>query len=216
MRIRVLLIVLSMFCMTWAVAQDDAKKADTEKKASKAKQSDKSKESVYTKEDLRDQLDETAKSSSVIYNDNLKGKSAGGSSSSATVFTNDTLTQRYGVPEPAPEPRAGDGTTEPSTGSAPDGDAATDPNAEPDAQSDTEPAMSSAERTQRIAKVEAELKRLERRTLALKNPLLAGTVPPTDEERTNEKGMNNSARLENNDSRIAELKAKLQELQSGK
>ena len=35
MRMRVLLIALSLFCTTWAVSQEDAKKTATEKKTSK-------------------------------------------------------------------------------------------------------------------------------------------------------------------------------------
>ncbi len=218
MRIRVLLIVLSLFCTTWAVAQNDDTKTDTEKKASesKAKQGDESKDTVYTKEHLREQVDESAKSPSVIYNENLERKSAAGGDTSTIVFTNQTLTQRYGDPEPAPEPRAAAGTTQPSPGTAPAGDAAADPNAEPGAEPDAEPAMSPEERTQRIPEIEAEIGRLEKRTLAIKNPFLARTAPPTNEERTKEQGMNNPERLQSVESQMAKLKAKLQELQSGK
>ncbi len=205
MRIRVLLIVLSLFCTTWAVAQNDDKKTDTEKKASesKAKQGDESKDTVYTKEHLREQVDESAKSPSVIYNENLARKSAKGGDTPTIVFTNETLMQRFGDPEPA-------GTTQPSPGAAPAA-AAANPSAEPDA----EPAMPDAERTQRIAKIEADIQRLEKRTLAIKNPFLAGTVPATDEERANEKGMNNPERLQGVESQIEKLKAELQELQAG-
>jgi len=214
MRIRVLLIVLSLFCTSWAVAQEDAKKDDTEKKATeaKAKESDGSKDEVYTKEHLRKQADESVKSPSVIYNENLKKKPAGGSDTPAIVFTNETLTQRYGDPEPAPEPQAG--TTKPSPGGT--GDQTADPNAEPGAEPEAEPAMSPAERTKRVAEIETQIERLEKRTLAIKNPFLAGTVPPTDEERTNEKGLNNPERLQGVESQIAELKTELAELQSGK
>ncbi len=205
MRIRVLLIVLSLFCTTWAVAQKDDTKTDTEKKASesKAKQSDESKDTVYTKEHLREQVDESAKSPSVIYNENLKGKPAAGGDRSTIVFTNETLMQRFGDPDPA-------GTTQPSPGAAPAA-AAANPSAEPDA----EPAMPAAERAQRIAKIEADIKRLEKRTMAIKNPYLAGGVPPTDEERTNESGMTAPEKVQSVESEIAKLKAELQELQSG-
>ncbi len=215
MRIRVLLIVLSLFCTTsWAVAQGDTKKTDTDEKASasesKAKQSDKSKVDVYTKEHLKEQVDESAKSPSVIYNENLERKSAERGDTSAVVFTNETLTSRYGDPEP---PAAVE-TIEPSPGTAPAGEAAADPNAEPDAEPDAEPAMSDEERTKRMAEIEAQIARLEKRTLAIKNPFAARS-PPTDEERTNEQGMTNPQRLQSVESEIAKLKAGLQELQSG-
>ena len=216
MRIRVLLIVLSLFCtISWAVAQEDAKKTDTEKKASasesEAKESGQNKDTVYTKEDLKEQVDESAKSSSVIYNENLEKKSAESGDTSAVVFTNETLSTRYGNPEP----RAAGETTEPSPGTAPAEDRAADPNAEPEAEPEAEPAMSAEARTKRIAEIEAQIARLEKRTLAIKNPFLAGTVPATDEERTNEQGQTNPQRLEGVESQIAELKAELQELQSG-
>jgi hypothetical protein len=212
MRIRVLLIVLSLFGTTsLAVAQGDTKKTDTDEKASesKAKQSDKSKVDVYTKEHLKEQVDESAKSPSVIYNENLERKSAERGDTSAVVFTNETLTSRYGDPAPAAVE-----TTEPSPGSAPAGEAAADPNAEPDAEPDAEPAMSDEERTKRMAEIEAQIARLEKRTLAIKNPFAARS-PPTDEERTNEQGMTNPQRLQSVESEIAKLKAELQELQSG-
>lgn len=208
MRVRVLLIVLSLCCTTWAVAQEDVKKTGTEEQASesKAKQSDESTDMVYTKEHLREQVDDSAKSPSVIYNENLERKPAGRGDTSAIVFTNETLTQRYGDPEPAPGPRAGAGTTQPLPGTAPAGDAA----------AAAESAMSPAERTRRIVETEAEIERLGKRTLAIKNPYLARTAPPTDEERTNEQGMSNVERLQSVESQMAELKAELQKLQSGK
>ncbi len=200
MRIRVLLVVLSLFCASWAVAQDDAKKSETEQKAS----SDENKGVTYTKEHLRGQVDESAKSSAIIYNENLAEKSAARGDTSVTVFTNDTLRQRFGPPEPwaavtisQPTPDIAENTAEADEASA------------------AEPGMSSAERAERIAKIEGDLKRLERRTLAIRNPLLAGTVPPTDEERTNEQGMPNPERLKGVESQIVELKVELQELQSG-
>lgn len=200
MRIRVLLVVLSLFCASWAVAQDDAKKSETEQKAS----SDENKGVTYTKDHLRKQVDESAKSSAIIYNENLAEKSAARGDTSVTVFTNDTLKQRFGPPEPwaavtisQPTPDIAENTVEEDEASA------------------AEPGMSAEERAERIAKIEGDLKRLERRTLAIRNPLLAGTVPPTDEERTNEKGMANPERLKGVESQIVELKVELQELQSG-
>lgn len=216
MRMGVLLIALSLFCTTWAVAQEDAKKTDTEKKSSvsKAKLSDQSKDTVYTKEDLRKQVDESAKSSSIIYNENLERRAAEGGNSSAIVFTNDTLTNRYGAPDPAPEPQAGAPTPQPSPGTAPTGDPAAEPNAAPGAEGDAESTMSPEERTQRIAEIQAEIGRLEKRTLAIKNPFSA-RVPPTDEEQTNEQGMTAPEKVQSVESEIAKLKAELQELQSG-
>jgi len=204
MRIRVLLVVLSLFCASWAVAQDDAKKSKTEQKASGSGQSDENKSLTYTKDHLREQVDESAKSSAIIYNENLAEKSAARGDTSVTVFTNDTLRQRFGPPEPwaavtisQPTPDIAENTAEADEAPA------------------AEPGMSSAERAERIAKIEGDLKRLERRTLAIRNPLLAGTVPPTDEERTNEQGMANPERLKGVESQIVELKVELQELQSG-
>ena len=206
MRLRVLLIALSVSCTTWAVAQDDARKTDTEEKTSesKAKQSDQGTDTVYTKDHLRKQVNESAKSDSVIYNENLAEESADRGGSSAIVFTNDTLTTRYGRPAPAPEPP----TTQPSPDTAPAGDAAADP----DAEADTEPTMSPEERTGRIAWIEAEIGRLEKRTLAIKNPFSARS-PPSDEERTNEDGMTAPEKVQSVESEIAKLKAELQELQ---
>jgi hypothetical protein len=166
---------------------------------------------VYTKDHLREQIDGSAKSPSVIYNENLKSKDAEKGDAPAIVFTNDTLTKRYGEPDPAPAPSARTGDALPFPGIDPEPDAGADPNADPAA----EPKMSSEERTQRIAEIEEQIKRLEKRTLAIRNPLLAGTYPATAEERTEEKGMRNPDRLKKVETQIEDLRAELQELRSG-
>ena len=211
MRIRVLLIALSLFGASWAVAQDDAKKSDTEKKTAESGKAGDSQDSVYTKDDLREQIDGSAKSPSVIYNENLKSKTAEKGDAPAIVFTNESLTKRYGEPDPAPAPSARTEDALPFPGIDPDPDAGADPNADPGA----EPEMSSEQRTQRIAEIEEQIKRLEKRTLAIRNPFLAGTYPATDEERTEEKGMRNPDRLKKVETQIEDLRAELQELRSG-
>lgn len=205
MRLRILLILIALclFCTTWAVAQDDAGKAETEKKASESE----SQESVtYTKDHLRDQVDESAKSPAVIYNESLEKKTAEKKDESpAVVFTNETLTERFGEAPPASRPTS-------PTADTPAGD---DADSEPDAETEAETGMSAEERAKRIAEIEAQIERLKKRTLAIKNPYLAGTTPATDKERENEQGMANPERLEGVEKQIAELEAELQELQSG-
>lgn len=218
MRIRVLLITLSLFCTTGAMAQSDTKKSDTGKTASESKsdKSDKSskgeqgKGTVYTKDHLKPA--QKPPTSGVISNDNLKSAAPPKSDSSVQVFTNDSLIERYGQPDPAPPaPKA----EAPSPDADSEGASNADADADPNADAPAEPELSPQERTERIQELEAKIERLEKRKLAIKNPLLAGTVPPTEEERTAERGMANPDRLAGVEAQIEELKAELQELRDG-
>jgi hypothetical protein len=126
------------------------------------------------------------------------------------VITNETL-ERFrdsSTASPAPSP-ARPAAAKPKATAKPG-----DPGAAAPGTAKAEEEMSPAERAKRIAEIDAELERLNRRTLALKNPLLRGTVPPTEDEKQAERGMNNIEMLQSTEKRIAELKAEKQELQS--
>jgi hypothetical protein len=74
--------------------------------------------------------------------------------------------------------------------------------------------MTVGERAERIAEIDAQLKRLEKRLLAIRNPLLAGTVPSTQEEIEAEAGLDNEQRAKLTEDKIAELRKTLDELRT--
>jgi hypothetical protein len=129
-----------------------------------------------------------------------------------TVITNDFL-KRYSKPEdsaPRPATPATPATAKPAAGAKP-GAADTKTPAAPAKPGEEE--MSPEEKAKRIAEIDTELARLDRRILALKNPLLRGGVPPTAEERQAEAGMNNIEMIQSTEKRIADLKEEKKELQ---
>jgi hypothetical protein len=153
---------------------------------------------VYTTEYLQKRLAEAGQAPAVYTNDDLAAP-APAPAPPAAAYTNDDLKERFGdEAAPAPEPGAAEAV-------APE--AAPAPAAPP-----SEPAPDAAERAQRITEIDEELARLDKRLLAIRNPLLAGTVPPTPEEREAEAGLDNEQRLAQTEAKIAELKAALEEL----
>jgi hypothetical protein len=119
-----------------------------------------------------------------------------------TAFTNEDLTERFGPTEPGRQPSPEPPGTPPAMTEEAVG---TEPG---------EPSLSAEERARRISETESELQRLEKRLLAIRNPLLAGSVPLSEEERAAEQGLDNAERLRRTQARIDELEAKLAELRS--
>jgi len=163
--------------------------------------------------------DETAKadtaagkeSAETAKTDTEAGKPTGEKAELPAVITNDFL-QRYRDASTAEA--ASDEPAAPKAKARPGGAKSAKPGAEPGPAKAAEPKMSEAERSARIAEIDAELERLDRRILALKNPLLRGTVPPTEEEKQDEKGMNNIEMIQSTEQRIAELKSEKRDLQN--
>ena len=134
------------------------------------------------------------------------------------VITNDYLNKLFGEeaaePEEQPAPAAGKPAAgKPATKGAETDKAAAGKKPPKSEDEKAEAEMSPAERQKRIAAIDAELERLDKRKLALRNPLLRGTVPPTESETADEQGMNNIKIIERNEKRIEELKAEKAKLQ---
>ena len=152
-------------------------------------------ETVYTTEDLK-KLDQD-KSPAVYTNESLAEEPAEVTPAAAEAYSNKDLSERFGNERP---PEAGQDTVATETV-----DEAPQVETEPEAE---EPSMSSAERAEHITDIDTELERLEKRLLAIKNPLLAGTEKPTADEN----GLDNTERLKRTEEKIDELKKVLEEL----
>ena len=127
------------------------------------------------------------------------------------VFTNDYLRKKFGDPEPetpaAGTPAEGGEKTGEASGEAKQGEAA---EAEGKA---AEEELTPEQRAQRISEIQTEIERLNKRLLSIRNPLLAGVNPATEEERAEQAGKDNRERLQMTQDKIAKLEAELAELQ---
>jgi hypothetical protein len=133
----------------------------------------------------------------IITNESLDEQTEETPQAPSSAYTNQDLQQRFGSAEPA---EAQTPATEPA-----EAPAVTEPG---------EPPLPPEERARQIAEIDAELERLEKRLVAVRNPLLAGTAPATEEERAEEQGMDNAERLRRIEAKIEELQATLEELRS--
>jgi hypothetical protein len=194
-----------------AMAQsDDAETADDEKAA--AEQTGESEEApgfVYTTDYLKKRFgdEEGEAAPGVITNESLAEQPDQPAEPPSTAFTNEDLTERFGSAEAA-------GKEAPQTDVALPRATDEDPGEAEAGDEPGRPSLSPAERAQRITEIDAELKRLEKRLLAIRNPLLAGSVPPTDEERADEEGLDNTERVRRTEAKIDELRSTLDELRS--
>ena len=176
---------------------------DAQTASEQAAPSEDSADFVYTTDYLKKRLAESEETPTVYTNEDLaEEESDEPEALPETTFTNDDLRERFG------NEGAEDAAEEPVE------DAAEEPEAEAPAEPPAEPAMSSTERTQLIARIDGDLRRLEKRILAIHNPLLAGTVPSTEEEQVAEAGMDNVERLQRTEAKIDELKSVLDELRT--
>jgi hypothetical protein len=198
--------LLLILTATFAMAQTDSDETSDEEQTD-AKQSTASEEQegvVYTTDYLKERFGEKEDASPDVVSDETLSEQPAEPPPGA--FTNEDLKERFGPDE--------DAATE-SGEAVEEAEAEAEAPAEPeDAAEPAEPALSPAERAQLVSEIDDELERLEKRLLALKNPLLAGTVPPTAEEQTEEEGLDNAERLRRTEEKIDELKTTLEELRS--
>ncbi len=187
-----------------AAAQDAASEAS--KAPAPAPQAKPGSEGVYTTDYLKKRFSEPPPTAPSVYTNRDLTDKAGEPAPATATFTNEDLAQRFGVEEPAPAAAA------PTP--APNDVAAGAAGEAPKAVAPRAPALSQEQRAQHIASIDSELERLERRLLAIQNPLLAGTVPPTPEERQDEAGLDNATRLLRTEAKIDELKAALEKLRA--
>lgn len=164
-------------------------------------------EVVYNNEYLQKRLAETEEQPTVYTNRSLSDAPAEPAATppaaASGAYTNKDLPERAaGAPAAAPEDQAPAEQAEPAV----DAEEAATPAAEP--------TLSAEQRAQRINDIDEELKRLEKRMLAIRNPLLAGTDQPSDEERAQEQGMDNNQRLRQTEDKIDELRTLIEDLRS--
>ena len=160
---------------------------------------------------------ERSEETDVVYNNEYLQKRLAEDEKQPTVYTNQSLSDAPAEPTPTPTPAPAPAPAAAASGAYTNEDlpervaaapaAAAEDEApaeqvEPAAAAEdeapapaAEPALSAEQRAQRISDIDEELKRLEKRMLAIRNPLLAGTDQPSDEERTREQGMDNNTRL---------------------
>ena len=164
-------------------------------------------EVVYTTDYLRERFDDEQSDAppAVYTNHSLKEREDDPAKTPPAAFTNEDLTQRFGAEQPVEE-RPTEGEEEVPVGRETD----EEPVAEP-----AEPAMSAEERELRISEIDAELERLEKRLLAIRNPLLAGTAPATGEEALAQAGLDNAERLRRTEAKMDELRKAVVELREG-
>jgi len=175
---------------------------------------------------------ERSEQTDVVYNNEYLQKRLAEAEKQPTVYTNQSLSDAPAEPTPAPAPAPAPAAA--ASGAYTNEDlperVAAAPAAEDEAPAEqvepaaaaedeapapaAEPALSAEQRAQRISDIDEELKRLEKRMLAIRNPLLAGTDQPSDEERTREQGMDNNTRLQQTEDKIDELRTLLEELRS--
>jgi hypothetical protein len=165
---------------TFAMAQSDSDETSDDEGA-EAQQSTASEDKrgvVYTTDYLKERFGEKDEASpEVISEETLSEQPI---EVSPDAFTNEDLRERFGGDEEAAT-ETDEAEAEAEAEAPAEPEAAAEPAAEPAA-----PAMSSEERARLVSEIDDELKRLEKRLLALKNPLLAGTAPPTPDERYEE------------------------------
>ena len=158
-------------------------------------------ENVYTMEDLN-RLAQNEASPAVYTNESLSEEPAEATPASAEAYTNRDLNQRFGNEDLSQADD--DSAMDEGVGEAETPETET----EPEEPAQAEPSMSPEERAGHIAEIDDELERLERRLLAITNPLLAGTEKPTADEA----GLDNIERLHRTEEKIEELKQALEDL----
>lgn len=159
--------------------------AASDNDAASAEPSADSADFVYTTEYLKKRLSETQDGAAAVYTNETLNEQAAVARTPETAFTNDDLDEHFVGNDQA----AAEAPTEPA-----------------------QPSMTSDERAARIGEIDDELERLSKRMLAIRNPLLAGTAPATDEERAAQAGLDNEQRLLQTEAKIEELKQALEEL----
>jgi hypothetical protein len=168
-------------------------------------------DTVYTTDYLEKRFAEKKEGASptVFTNESLDEAADEPAEAAPGTFTNEDLRERFGTGE---EPEAATGEEAPEVEAEADEDEET---REPEPETVSgEPSLSAAERARRIADIDDELERLEQRLVAVRNPLLAGTAPPTEEERADEAGLDNTERLRQIEAKIDELRATLAKLRA--
>jgi len=162
---------------------------------------------VYTTDYLKEKFSEGegGATPTVYTNESLRDREA--EAAPPAAFTNEDLADRFGHDEPAEGELATGEVGEAET--AVETEAPTAPDAVP---AGGEPSMSREERARLVSEIDDELQRLEKRLLAIRNPLLAGTTPPSDEEAAEQAGLDNAERLHRTEAKIDELEATLEEL----
>jgi len=179
----------------FAMAQSDSEEA------AESEQTAEGTEAVYTLEDL-EKLAKDKESAAVYTNKSLTEETAAPKPAPGESYSNKDLSERFGNEDPT---QAED---QPAAGADAEPVEAAEPAAEPETAEPVEPAMSAEERAQLIADVDGELAQLEKRLLAIKNPLLAGTAKPTADEA----GLDSTERLRRTEEKIDELRKTLEEL----
>lgn len=213
-----LLLLAGALLLVWtvgpALAQSDSAETPEDDPATEERtaESEKTENLVYTTDYLKkrfsdedegedgagDEEEEDEAPPAIITNESLNEQAARPTETPSAAFTNDDLQQRFGSAE------ADDSAAQERGAPIPGPSAEVTGEAEAGAE-DARPALSPEERARRIAEVDAELARLEKRLRAIRNPLLAGTAPPTAEEQRDEEGLDNVERLRRTEARIDEL-----------
>jgi len=204
--------LLLVLTATFALAQTDSDEtSDDEQAASKQRTASAEKDGVvYTTNYLKERFGEKDDAAPAEDSDETLIEETAEVPPGA--FTNEDLKQRFGSDEEAAPETDEDAAPETDEDAA---EVETEVPAEPETAAEpAEPALSPEERAQLISEIDDEIERLDKRLLALKNPLLAGTVPPTPEEQTEEAGLGNAERLRRTEEKIDELKTTLEELRS--
>jgi len=177
----------------FAMAQSDSEEA------AESEQTAEGSEAVYTMEDI-EELAKDKESPAVYTNKSLTEETAAPKPAPGESYSNNDLSERFGNED------AAQAEGQPAAGA--DADAESIEAAEPETAEPEEPAMSAEERAQLIDDVDGELVQLEKRLLAIKNPLLAGTAKPSADEA----GLDNTERLRRTEDKIDELRKTLEEL----
>ena len=188
---RIGLIALILCSTTWAMAQTDS--SETDSKQQGAETATESKDFVHTTESMNKTLEGSEKSSQTVYNNKyLREKFDEPGKPESSGYSNEDLDKSF---KPLPP-------------------AETAPTEEDDDATAVEDEMSDEDRAKHVQAMSDEIERLEKRRLAVTNPLLAGTAPPTDAEREEEDGKSNVEKLAAIDSKIAALTESLAKLQT--
>ena len=154
---RIGLIALILCSTTWAMAQTDS--SETDSKQQGAETATESKDFVHTTESMNKTLEGSEKSSQTVYNnENLREKFDEPGKPESSGYSNEDLDRSF---KPLPP-------------------AETAPTEEDDDATAVEDEMSDEDRAKHVQAMSDEIERLEKRRLAVTNPLLAGTAPPTD------------------------------------
>jgi hypothetical protein len=217
-------VLLLLLTAGLAAAQSESDEAadDEEARPAPAEEPESGTGVVYTTDYLKKRFsEEQDKAPSVITNESLRQREAEPAPVPTTAFTNEDLAERFGAEEAAEEEGADSGEPPESEAEEEGADPGEPPESEETSSADeetalepAEPAMSAEERAELVSEIDAELARLEKRLLAIRNPLLAGTAPPTDEEAAEEAGLDSAERLRRTEAKIDELKQALEELRT--